>query len=151
LISSHFLISQWSSLHFRECKFSLPRSQQPELILILSQIKPVHGLPTDSFKIHFNIIFPSTRSLPSFPFLQVSPTINLYIYLHPVPSIWYLTHSFNSSNFLYNSCLKCCKNYFLPIPYSSHSLFCNSFILFLSVFHFNIHLEILLILLHYPK
>jgi hypothetical protein len=41
--------------HFMETKGSLPSSQEPPLVPILSQIIPVHTTPSYFSKIHFNI------------------------------------------------------------------------------------------------
>lgn len=39
---------------------SLPHSQQPPIVPIMSQTDPIHALPSCSFKIHVNIFLPST-------------------------------------------------------------------------------------------
>ena len=50
-----------------ESESFLMHSQESTTDPFLSQISPVHAIPTKVFKIHFNIIFPSTLSLPSKP------------------------------------------------------------------------------------
>jgi hypothetical protein len=53
-----------------EIEGSLPCSQKPAMVPILSQMHPVHTFPPYFPKIHFNIIFPSMpkSSTRSFPF-----------------------------------------------------------------------------------
>jgi len=59
--------------HFMEPGVLLPHSQSPPLAPILSQTNPIHVLPIDLCKIHFNIILPSTPRCSKVYFLQVSP------------------------------------------------------------------------------
>ena len=42
--------------HYMESERSWRINKNPLLVPILSQINPVHALPTDFFQIHFNII-----------------------------------------------------------------------------------------------
>ena len=52
-----------------ELEGSLPCSKQPAIMRILSQMTPVHALPSHLFKMHYNIILPptigSSQSAPS--------------------------------------------------------------------------------------
>jgi hypothetical protein len=68
--------------HFMEPEGSLPCSQDPQLVPILSQINPIHAMPSYLSKIHFNIVHPPTSwssqwSLSFFGF----PTNILYAFL----------------------------------------------------------------------
>jgi len=42
--------------HFVEQKIRSPTHNSPLLVHILSEINPVHAVPSSLFKIHFNII-----------------------------------------------------------------------------------------------
>jgi len=55
-----FLSWSRNSPHFMEPEDSLPHSQQPPIVPIMSQTDPIHALPSCSFKIHVNIFLPST-------------------------------------------------------------------------------------------
>jgi hypothetical protein len=46
-------------------KFHSRIHKSPILLLILSYVKPVHTFPSYFYKIHFNMRFPPTPSLPS--------------------------------------------------------------------------------------
>jgi hypothetical protein len=49
-----------NSQHFMESEGSLPCSESPPLVPILSQINSIHTIPSYLSKIHFNIVHPPT-------------------------------------------------------------------------------------------
>ena len=69
---------------------SLPHSQVPSLVPILSQLDPVHSHTSHFLKIHLNINYPSTHGSPScslsFRFPQQTP-----VYASPLPHTCYMS------------------------------------------------------------
>ena len=59
---AHLQFLSWSRNfpHFMEPEDSLPPSQQPPIVPIMSQTDPIHAFPSCFFKIQVNIFFPST-------------------------------------------------------------------------------------------
>jgi len=69
-------------------KVHYPVQKHPRRVSVISQINPVHALKTEFFKIHFNIILPSTpRSYSLFPSLCSPPTCHI-----PRPPFFWLDH-----------------------------------------------------------
>jgi len=79
-----------------EC--SLPHSQCPPPVPILSQLDPVHTPTSHFLKIHRNIILPSTPGSPkwslSFRFPHQNP-----VYASPLPHTYYMSRPSHSSRF----------------------------------------------------
>ena len=98
------LLTQWSrvllvkitdrqstnSLHFMKPKSSLPHSQQPVTVPVLSQISPVCAPPSHLMKIHFNTIPPPSMDRSSkFSLSFMSPDQNP-VCTSPLPHTYYM-------------------------------------------------------------
>jgi hypothetical protein len=72
----------WNSSHFIESDFSLPWSTYTQpLVLFLSQINPVHTLPSWFFKIRYNLILPSIIRSSKTPLSLNFLTKTFYVFL----------------------------------------------------------------------
>jgi hypothetical protein len=74
-----------TSQHFMEPEASLPCSQDFPLVPILSQINPIHTIPSYLSKMHFNIVHPPTSWSSCGPFLYGFPT-NILCAFHFSPT-----------------------------------------------------------------
>jgi hypothetical protein len=86
----------WTSQHFMEPEGSLPCSQEPPLVSILSQIDPVQTIPHELTRDRTGITavwLDSTDLCDNFKLLQILTSIYIYIY----KLIWFLPSRASSS------------------------------------------------------
>jgi len=82
--ANNSLAHQESTIFLWNTKVHYRVHNSPPFVPILSQINPVHGISSQFFKTHFNIIFPSTRR--SYKFSLSPPKHSMFLlYLLNVP------------------------------------------------------------------